>query len=98
MPQASSKAVSYITSIDRRVHIADPETGLVFGLSMFHRPLLERTLRVAGVPGVDTITLDGMPPSDRAWAHVFKIRDGKLHEIEAMGGIDLPLGSRSGWE
>jgi len=95
--QAGSKALSYITSISRRVQIADPETGLVFALSMFRRPYVERTLKIVGVPGVDTMALDGTP-SDRVWAHVFKISGGKLHEIEAMGAIDLPLNSKSGWE
>ncbi len=96
--QANTRALSYITAIDRRVRIADPETGLVFGLSMFHRPALERRIRILGVPGVDTISLEGMQPSDRLWAHVFKISGGKLQDIEAVGGIDLPLHSNSGWE
>jgi hypothetical protein len=29
---------------------------------------------------------------------VFKVRGGKLHEIEAMSGVVLPLDSKSGWE
>jgi len=33
-----------------------------------------------------------------AWAHVFKIQGGQLHEIEAMGGIDLLLDTNSGWD
>jgi hypothetical protein len=36
--QINAGVLSYITSIERRVQIADPETGLVFGLAMFRRP------------------------------------------------------------
>jgi hypothetical protein len=95
--QVNTRALSYITGIDnRRVEIADPESGLVFGLSMFRRPYQERSIKIVGVPGLETMNLDGTP-SDRAWAHVFKILGGQLHEIEAMGGLDLLLNSDSGW-
>jgi hypothetical protein len=94
--QINSGALSYITAIDsRRVEIADPETGLVFALAMFRRPMRQHRIVIAGVPHVDAITVD-LPPSTRLWAHVFKIRGGAIHEIEAAGGNDLPLDATSG--
>ena len=97
--QADTGFGNYITSIDRRVQIADPESGLVFAESMFHRRLPDGPLRITGVPGLETLVLEGvMQPSERVWAHVFKVSGRKLHEIEAMGGIDLPVNSKSGWE
>jgi hypothetical protein len=30
-------------------------------------------------------------------AEIFKIRNGQIHEIEAMG-VSLPYGTKSGWE
>jgi hypothetical protein len=96
--QMNTRLLSYITSISRRVQIADPETGLVFGLSMFRRPYLEPSRKVVGIPGVETVDQSGSTPSNRLWAHVFKVRGGKLHEIEAMSGVVLPLDSKSGWE
>ena len=37
------------------------------------------------------------PAAHYSKIHVFKIRGGKIHEIEAMGFI-LPYGSKTGWE
>ena len=33
---------------------------------------------------------------DTAAAHIFKVRNHKIHEIEAAG-LSLPLNSRNGW-
>ena len=96
--QINTRALSYITSIEgRRVQIADPETGLVFAFSMFRRPLEERTIKIIGVPDIQNIIQDGTP-STRMWGHVFKIRSGNIHEIEAVGGLNLPLDSDSVWD
>ena len=35
------------------MEIADPETGLVFGLSQFRQPMDEKVVKIVGVPGVD---------------------------------------------
>ena len=90
--------MGYITSISRRVQIADPETGLVFGLSMFRRPYLEPVRKIVGIPGVESIDESRASASNRLWAHVFKVSGGKIREIEAMSGVVLPLDSKSGWE
>ena len=36
-------------------------------------------------------------PFDLPAAHIFKIRGGKIHEIEAMGFV-MPYNSKTGWE
>ncbi len=95
--QLNTRALSYITRIEpRRVEIADPETGLVFGLSQFRQPMEEKTLRIVGVPGVESIPMN-FKPFDLPAAHIYKIRDGKIHEIEAMG-FTMPYNSKTGWE
>ena len=96
--QMNTRALSYITSISRRMQIADPETGLVFGLSMFRRPRLETSRKIVGIPGVDSVDESKTAPNNRLWAHVFKVSGGKIHEIEAMSGVPLPLDSKHGWE
>ena len=35
-------------------------------------------------------------PFDTDNAHIFRIRGGKIHDIEAMG-FSLPLNSKNGW-
>ena len=88
---------NYIKRIEpRRVEIADPETGLVFGLSQFRHPMEEKSLKITGVPGVDSVPMNFMP-FDLPAAHIFKVRGGRIHEIEAMG-FTMPYNSPTGWE
>jgi hypothetical protein len=93
----NSRGLSYITAIEpRRVEIADPETGLVFGLSQFRQPMKEKTIKIVGVPGVTEMPMN-FKPFDLPAAHIFKVYGGKLHEIEAMGFM-RPYNSPTGWE
>jgi len=95
--QLDTKIFNYIKAIEpRRVEIADPETGLVFGLSQFRQPMEEKTVKIVGVAGVDHVDMN-FKPFDLPAAHIFKIRDGKIHEIEAMGFV-MPYNSKTGWE
>jgi len=95
--QLDSRAMSYITSIDlRRVWIADEEKGLVFGLTMFRHPMTEKTVTILNKDGTTSERPMPFDPFDLEAAHVFKIRDEKIHEIEAMGFM-LPLNSKNGW-
>ncbi len=95
--QLFTRAMSYIKRIEpRRVNIADVETGLVFGLSQFRHPMAEKKLKIVGVPGVESIDMN-FKPFDLPAAHIFKIRGGKIHEIEAMG-FTMPYNSKTGWE
>ena len=95
--QLNTRAMSYIKRIEpRRVQIVDMETGLVFGLSQFRHPMEEKTINLVGVPGFDSMPMN-FQPFDLPAAHIFKIRGGKIHEIEAMGFV-MPYNSKTGWE
>ena len=95
--QMFTKTFGYIKRIEpRRVEIADLETGLVFGLSQFRHPMTEKTFPILGVPGVDHIDLN-IKPFDFPSAHIYKVRGGKIHEIEALG-VSMPYNSPTGWE
>jgi hypothetical protein len=95
--QLFTRTLSYIKRIEpRRVEIADVENGLVFGLSQFRHPMEEKKLRIVGVPGVASVDMN-FKPFDLPAAHIYKIRGGKIHEIEAMG-FTMPYNSKTGWE
>ena len=95
--QLRTHTFDYIARIEpRRVWIADPETGLVFGLSQFRQPMEQNYVKLVGVPGVDKIDMP-FKPFDLPAAHIFKIWGGKIHEIEAMG-FTMPYNSKTGWE
>ena len=95
--QLTSRAMSYITSIDlRRVWIADEEKGLVFGLTMFRHPMTEKSVTILNPGGTTAERPMNFNPFDLEAAHIFKISGGKIHEIEAMG-FTLPLYSKNGW-
>jgi hypothetical protein len=95
--QIKTHTFDYITRIEpRRVWIADPETGLVFGLSQFRQPMEQKFVKIVGVPGLEKIDLN-IKPFDLPAAHIFKIQGGKIHEIEAIG-FTMPYNSKTGWE
>jgi hypothetical protein len=95
--QIDTHTFDYIKRIEpRRVWIADPQTGLVFGLSQFRHPMKEDSVKIVGVPGVESMPMK-FQPFDLPAAHIFKVRDGKIHEIEAMG-FTMPYDSKTGWE
>jgi hypothetical protein len=95
--QIDTRNLSYITRIrPRRLLIADAEYGLVFGFPMFVHRGDVRTIRIVGIPGVTTIPRPFGPINLQA-GEIFKIRGGKIHEIEANGFL-LPYGATSGWE
>ena len=95
--QLNTKVMSYIKRIEpRRVWIADPVTGLVFGLSQFRHPMKEDHVDIVGYPGVTSVPMK-FKPFDLPAAHIFKVRGGKIHEIEAMGFM-APYESKTGWE
>jgi hypothetical protein len=95
--QLDTKVMSYIKRIEpRRVWIADPQTGLVFGLSQFRHPMKEDHVDIVGYPGVTRVPMK-FKPFDLPAAHVFKVSGGRIHEIEAMGFM-APYDSKTGWE
>lgn len=95
--QLTSRAMSYIDSIDlRRVWIADEVTGLVFGLSHFRHSMTNNEITVIGPNGERTQRPMSFDPFDLPAAHIFKIRDGRMYEIEALGFM-MPYLSKNGW-
>jgi hypothetical protein len=95
--QLSTGTMAYIDTIDnRRVEIADVETGLVFGLSHFRHSMNQKFVVIKGVPGVEKVDVN-FNAFDLPAAHIYKISGGKLHEIEAMG-FQAPYQSKTGWE
>ncbi len=96
-PQLDTGTFLYIDRIDnRRVFIADPQTGLVFGLSHFRHAMEQNTFPISGVEGVTSREFS-FEPFDLPAAHLFKVgADGLIHEIEAMGFM-LPYASSTGW-
>lgn len=100
--QLNSNSFQYIDRIEnRRVFAADPQTGLVMGLSHFRHPMDNLPYLVTAMDG-STIerNKDNMSfaPFDLPAAHIYKIGpDGLMHEIEAMG-FTAPYNSPTGWE
>ncbi|MGD1212688.1 MAG: hypothetical protein ABR973_15190 [Candidatus Acidiferrales bacterium] len=95
--QLRTHTFDYIKRIEpRRVWIADPETGLVFGLSQFRHPMEEKFVKIVGVKDVDHVDMN-FKPFDLPAAHIFKVSGGKIHEIEAVG-TTMPYNSKTGWE
>lgn len=95
--QAKTGVFNYIKAIEpRRVETVDVEKGLVFGLSQFRQPMVEKSVKITGVPGVTSVPMN-FKPFDLPAAHIFKIYGGKIHEIEAMGTME-PYNAKTGWE
>nr|WP_319999523.1 hypothetical protein [uncultured Draconibacterium sp.] len=95
--QLSTGVMSYITDINNRRFIAvDEKMGLVYAFSMFRHSGEPKMMKIIGVPGV-TERANNYGPFDLPAAHIFKIRNGKVYEIEAIGYIDKH-GIKNGWE
>ncbi len=100
--QLNSNTFQYIDRIEnRRVFAADPQTGLVMGLSHFRHPMNNLPYLVKNTDGSTSERNEkNMPfaPFDLPAAHIFKVgADGLIHEIEAMG-FTAPYNSPTGWE
>jgi len=88
---------AYIKSIDpRRFMVVDEKMGIVFGFFMFNHP---GTVKEADVPGVGKIPMppSALRPFSVEVAEFFKIRNGKIRQIE---GVQLSLAYKSptGWD
>ena len=95
--QIDSGELSYITRIQpRRLIIVDEEKGIVFGFPMFVHNAVVRSVKITGVPGIQSHSKE-FPPFTLLAGELFKIRDGKIHEIEAFG-TSMPNGIPTGWE
>ena len=95
--QLSTGVMSYITDINnRRVFAVDKEMGLVFAYSIFRHDGNPKVMKIIGVPGIKE-RKNSYGPFDLPAAHIFKIRNGKLYEIEAIGYL-AKHGIKNGWE
>jgi hypothetical protein len=93
----NSHALSYITGIDlRRVWIADPVTGLVFGLSQFRHEFKTKEIQVIDNSGNVSTRQMNYEPFDFPAVHITKVEDYKIHEQEALG-YRMPYMSSNGW-
>jgi hypothetical protein len=96
--QLTSQAMSYIDSLDnRRMFAADPVTGLAMGLSHFRHSMTRGAYEVTALDGSKVTRNPSFNPFDLPAAHVYKITNGEIHEIEAMG-FSVPYNSPTGWE
>ena len=100
--QLDSGTFQYIDRIEnRRVFAADPQTGLVMGLSHFRHPMTNLPYMVTALDGSKierNSTNMAFAPFDLPAGHIFKIgADGLVHEIEAMGFTTI-YNSPTGWE
>ena len=94
--QLTTHVMSYIKDINgRRIFAVDEELGLVMAFSVFRHDGEPKVMKIIGVPGV-TERKNDYGPFDLPAAHVFKIRDGMLDEIEALGYI-TDAGYKTGW-
>ncbi|HUK00688.1 MAG TPA: hypothetical protein VLW26_00255 [Steroidobacteraceae bacterium] len=95
--QINSGTFQYITVIDnRRVELADEQTGLALGFSHFHHAMTEKEYKIVNDPNRETMKMD-YKPFDLPAMHIFKVWGGQIHEIEAMG-FTAPYNSPTGWE
>jgi hypothetical protein len=95
--QIDSGELSYITRIQpRRLIVVDEEKGIVLGFPMFVHDAKVRSVKIVGVPGIQSHAKEFAPFTLLA-GEMFKIRGGKIHEVEAFGTA-MPNGIPTGWE
>lgn len=86
--QMDTNMWEYITRIEnRRVEIADPVTGLVWGQSHFEHDFEQDEFELVGVPWAESRDLSQFNPFDMPAVHIYKVWGGAIHEIEAIGVV-----------
>lgn len=96
--QMDSRRFAYIDSIDnRRIFAVDPVQGLAMGLSHFRQSMAYGPHRMLAADGSEVLWNEQRDPYDLPAAHILKITDGEIHEVEAIG-IFVPYDSDTGWE
>jgi len=86
----------YITHIrDRRYKVVDEERGLVWMMVMFDN---NGTVKTINIPGRGTVEVrkSRQVAGSALLAELFKIKNGKIHQIEAIL-TGVPFGVPSGW-
>ena len=74
----------------------DEAKGLVFVFTIFRHDGEPKVIKITGVPGINERP-NNWGVFDLPAAHVFKIRNGEIHEIEAIGYIG-DSGITNGWD
>lgn len=92
----NSGVFQVITAIQpRRVLVVDEELGLTFGVYMFqHKGLTQITMKDGSVRPAPYFVGE---PVTMPMAEVFKIVNGNIREVEAIG-VRIPYGMGPGWE
>jgi len=94
--QLDTHLFEYITPIcPRRYITVDEQKGLVLGVFMFNTPGTIKSVNVPGVGKVDESAAATRPFSEEV-AELFKIENGKIHDVVAVM-TGLPYGATSGW-
>jgi hypothetical protein len=75
----------------------DAVLGLAMGLSHFRQSMSRGPHPMIAADGSELMWDEQREPYDLPAAHIFRIADGEIHEVEAIG-IFLPYGSDTGWE
>jgi hypothetical protein len=95
--QITAGVWAYISEIrNRRLLVIDEQKGLAVGFSNLYHDSKLKTMKLRGIPGVESIPAYqgtfNMPA-----IHFFKIKKGQIYDIEATGLV-LPYGTKTGWE
>jgi len=95
--QITAGVWGYISEIrNRRLLVIDEQKGLAVGFSNLYHDSKLKTMKLNGIPGVDSVPAYqgtfNMPA-----IHFFKIKKGEIYDIEATGLV-LPYGTKTGWE
>jgi len=95
--QLSTGIMRYISDINQRRLVAiDEEMGLVMIFSMFNHDGEPNPLPVKNVPGT-TESPNKLGQFNVGAGHIYKIRSGKIYEIEAMAALGMPYHASDGW-
>lgn len=95
--QLDTGAFSYITEIrDRRFEVVDEEYGNVLAFAIFAHPGNVLYAQPAGKPRIEMHEA-AKRPFDTQIAEVFKIKNGRIYQIEAVINT-AAFGISSGWE
>ena len=95
--QLDTGVMAFISRLwPRRIDVVDEQKGMVLTFVVFNHHGGKVDLPIKNIPGVTTLPLGGAS-STMQMAEMFKIRGGKIHEVEAIG-FALPYGAKSGWE
>jgi hypothetical protein len=94
--QITTRIYSNNTHIDRRFWLVDEEKGVIFGLFIFNMDGAKTTIQLSNGEVVPPINRP--VPASIPIAELFRITGGKIRQIEAVFGGQLPFGIKTGWE